>query len=531
MIMKLKGLNPRLYNITFNLHTVSGIVISFALYVIFFAGAFTLFKDEFYQWENPAARTELNRPVDYDQILTDLKKKVPDFDLSEDIIMVKESEKRPLVNIYGHLIVAKGKPEEHYYTSYLPATGEFSKEEKSTVGETLYRLHFFDQIPFAGRLISGFVSLFFAFAVITGVMIHWQNMRSKFYGFSLKGSLKNIWTSSHTVFGLLGLPFQLMYAITGAYYMLSFLVLLPVVMVFYSGDQEKALKAIVPERYVDVSEGSPYTDKNRKLTGILDKLQKENPELELHYLQIRHYDREDGIVSASLENNKTFAGEGTVAVRLQDGKEILNLLPGKKGYAQQVLFGISRLHFATFGGLALKVMYFFLALFSCFVIISGVLLWKEARNKRHYTGRQKHFHHRVTMTYLAICLTLFPAVAVLFSAELVIPEGENHVFVVRTVFFVSWLVLSITGIFFRTVSRMTWFCLVSGGLLSLLVPFANGFVTGDWIFSALSKDLYYVAITDIFWLLAGFAALGISIVMKQGRSFQKETAAESVSIS
>jgi len=48
--MKLKALQPRLYNILFHTHTVSGIVISFALFVIFYAGAFSLFRDELYRW-------------------------------------------------------------------------------------------------------------------------------------------------------------------------------------------------------------------------------------------------------------------------------------------------------------------------------------------------------------------------------------------------------------------------------------------------------------------------------------------------
>lgn len=507
MTMKLKGLSPRLYNITFNTHTVSGIVISFALYVIFFAGAFTLFKEEFYQWENPVTRRKLAHKIDYDEVLKDLKRKVPLFDLSEDITIVTTSEKRPLVNIYGHLIVPKGKPEEHHYTSYSPATGEFSKEEKSTIGETLYRLHFFDQIPFLGRYLSGFVALFFAFAVVTGLMIHWQNILTKFHGFSLKGSLKNLWTNSHTVFGLLGLPFQLMYAITGAYYMLSFLVLLPVVVVFFDGNQEKAINAIFEERSMEVSEKSPLTDKNQKLTNILDDLHKKNPELELHYLQIKHYDHEDAIVSASLENGKTFAGDGSVTVRMKYGKVISNLLPGTKTYAQSALFGISRLHFATFGGLALKIVYFLLALFSCYVIISGVLLWKEARNKKNYTDKQKRFHHQVTMWYLAICFALFPAVAVLFCAELFTPGTENHVFLVRTIFFVSWLVFTILGIFFKTEFKATWFYLILGGALSLFVPITNGVVTGDWILKALSEGNYYVAFTDIFWLLTGVVSL------------------------
>lgn len=519
---KLKGLSPRLYNITFNTHTVSGIVISFGLYVIFFAGAFSLFKDEFYQWENPAARQTLLYPVDYDQMLTSLKKSIPRFDLSEDITIVTESAERPLVKVYGHLIVPKGKPEQHYYTNYFPASGEFVKDEKTTVGETLYRLHFFDQIPFIGRYLSGFVALFFAFAVITGLMIHWQNMLTKFHGFSLKGSLKNLWTDAHTVFGLLGLPFQLMYAITGAYYMLSFLVLLPVVMVFYGGNQEKAINDIISERAMEVSEKSAFTTKNLGITGILAKVKSENPELNLHYLQIKHYDREDGIVSVSLENSRTFAGSGSVAVRLKDGELISDKLPGKRTYAESVLFGISRLHFATFGGLTLKIIYFLLALFTCFVIISGVLLWKEARNKKSYTDKQKQFHHRVTMWYLAISFGLFPATAILFSAELLVPKVENHVFLVRTVFFVSWLVLSIAGLMLKTESRITWFYLFVGGLISVFVPLTNGFVTGDWIFNAWSDGLYYTALTDAFW--GGTGVISLILATSIRRSFTRSPA-------
>lgn len=528
--MKLKGLPPRLYNITFSTHTVSGIVISFALYVIFFTGAFTLFKDEFYQWENPLARQKLATPVDYDQVLLKLKTEEPRFDLSEDISIVSESEERPLVKVYGHLIVQKGEPEEHYYTTYSPATGKFSQEETTTIGETLYRLHFFDQIPILGRYLAGFVALFFAFAVVTGVMIHWQNIFTRLHGFSLKGSLKNLWTSSHTVFGLLGLPFQLMYAITGAYYMLSLLVLLPVVVVFYGGDQEKALKAIVSDRYMEVNAKSPVTDQKVKMTDLLSQFRKQNPELDLKYIQVKHYDRQDGILSASMENREVFAGNGSITARLRDGKVISDLLPGKRTYAQSVLFGIGRLHFATFGGLALKTMFFLMAIFTCLVIISGVLLWKEARNNKNYTDSQKRFHHRVTMCYLAICLALFPAVAVLFSAELWVPNVENHVFLVRTVFFVSWLVLGIAGLLLKTESRQTWFYLLTGGILSLLVPVTNGIVTGDWIFKTWASGNYNIAMTDSLWLLAGILSLAVTFVMEPQKEAKRSKHPRTVSV-
>jgi uncharacterized iron-regulated membrane protein len=505
--MKLKGLSSRLYNITFHTHTVSGIVISFALYVIFFTGAVTLFKNEFYQWENPKARQPAGQSVDYDKMLTDLKKKIPGFDLSEDITIRMETHARPLINIYGHLIVPKGEPEEHYNTTYFPITGAFEQEEKTTIGETLYRLHFFDQIPVIGRYISGFVALFFAFAVITGVMIHWQNIRTKYNGFSLKGSIKNIWTNSHTVFGLLGLPFQFMYAITGAYYMLSLLVLAPVVMVFFGGDQNRAFEELLPERFMKTSEISPVTNQNRKISHILERVKAQHGDLDMNYLQIKNYGHEDGIITISLESPKVFAGAGSIALSLKNGKVIQDNLPGNRNYTQSVLPGIARLHFATFGGLMLKAIYFFMALFTCFVIISGVLLWKEARNKKSYTDKQKRFHHRVTMCYLAVCFGLFPAVAMLFIAELMVPDSTDHVFYTRTLFFISWLVFTATGLFIKNEIRITQLYLFLGGTFSLLVPITNGIMTGDWIWVALQKGNQLVAVTDLCWLTTGATAL------------------------
>lgn len=509
--MKLKGLPNRLYNITFHTHTVSGIVISFALYVIFFAGAFTLFKDQFYQWENPESRQPLTKTVDYDAILATLKKDKPLFDLSEDITIQMPSKEEPQMSIYGHLLVAKGKPEVHYYTFYSPISGKFSEEEKSTIGETLYRLHFFDQVPIIGRYLSGFVALFFAFAVVTGVMIHWKNISSKFTGFSVKGTWKQIWTNSHTVFGLLGLPFQFMYAISGAYYMLSFLVLLPVVVVFFDGNQEKALKVIVEERELETKENSPFTTNNLKLTSILDNVKKEHPELEFKYLQIKHFDREDAIMAVAMQNSKTFAGDGSLSITLRDGETVADYLPGKKTYSQSILYGIARLHFATFGGLLLKTIYFILALLTCFIIISGVLLWKEARNKKNYTDKQKRFHHRVTMSYLAICFGLFPAVAILFNAELLVPDIEKHVFWVRIAFFVSWLLFTAAGLFTKSEAKATKLYLFLGGLFSIVIPVTNGIITNDWIWIALAKGNYFVAGTDIFWFTTGIISVSLAI--------------------
>ena len=66
-------MGKRVYNILFNLHTVSGIVISVALYVIFFAGSFSFFRDEIVAWErNEQAQNADNLPNEIDRILKHL---------------------------------------------------------------------------------------------------------------------------------------------------------------------------------------------------------------------------------------------------------------------------------------------------------------------------------------------------------------------------------------------------------------------------------------------------------------------------
>lgn len=528
--MKLKGLGNRAYNIMFHAHTVSGIVISFALYVIFFAGAFTIFKDEFYRWENPEARIPVVENVDYDHILTAIKKLNPDFQTEKDIFIRAASEENPLIVTSGR-VVKKNKAPEYISYTINPATEQIklNEPEATAIGETLYRLHFLDQLPILGRYLAGFVALFFLFATITGVLIHWRNIITKFYGFTIKGAWKQIWTNAHTVFGLIGLPFQMMYAITGAYYLLTILILAPTVLVLYGGDQQKILAVVRPYEGIQLDAKSPVNAENLSLATLASKIKSENPAYRVTMIGVENYGKEDGIMTARIVNDRYFTGDGFITLRLKDGKKIAESIPGRKKYVESVLDAFARLHFALFGGLLLKGLYFILALLTCLVIISGILIWKEARNKKSYTLKQKRFHHRVTMWYLSICFGLFPAVAILFSAELLVPADlPDHTSLVNTVFFVSWLILLLIGIVSKTEHILTRNFLLLTGLFGLMVPIVNGVKTGDWIWKTIAERQFYVAGTDIFWLVTGLLTLFLFSGMKNKTAVITQKVAQEV---
>lgn len=509
--MKLKGFGNRTYNIFFHLHTVSGIVLSVALFVIFFAGAFTLFKSEFYLWENPSARKMKLEETDLKKVVIRLQQALPDFDLNDDTYFTFAGPQNPVIGIYGHIKPEGAEGEIHYAGKMNPVTYTVSDKAESTIGETLYKLHYFAQIPFAGMWIAGFVSLFFIFAVITGVLVHWKNMLTRFWAFSFRGAWKQIWTNGHTVFGLLGLPYQFMYAVTGAFYLLLLLVLLPAVMVFYEGKPEKVYAMAYPMYGVEYKEQAPAFDHTENLVALYRKVrEKYGAAYDIPAVQTHHVHKEDGVANFRLvsKDKSIFASNGYIGYRLKDGEELYSSLPGKtKKWTYTIVETIMHLHFASFGGLVVKGIYFVMALFSCFVFVSGILIWKEARNNSRYSTSQKEFHRAVTQVFLAICFTLFPATALLFSAELLVPDVENHVFWVNTVFFVSWLLMALFAmLLLRSENVITRFSLWMGGFFSLLVPLVNGLSTGDWFWKT---SLTQVWATDIFWLFTGILSYSV----------------------
>lgn len=68
-------MSQRVYNIIFHTHTISGIIISALLYVIFFTGSISFLRDEIDAWErNEPITGGYFAEVDYDAVFKALEK-------------------------------------------------------------------------------------------------------------------------------------------------------------------------------------------------------------------------------------------------------------------------------------------------------------------------------------------------------------------------------------------------------------------------------------------------------------------------
>jgi uncharacterized iron-regulated membrane protein len=530
--MKLKSLNPRLHNIFFHTHTVAGIVISFALFIIFYAGAFALFRDELYRWENHEARKVEVKKIDSEKVLEMVRLHYPDFKEDGQTSIVYNSDTQPYIQFYADLVPVDGNENRRIRALINPETWEITDNEtpKTTVAETLYHLHFFDQIPQLGIWLSGFVSLFFLFAIITGVLVHWKNMVRKFYAFSIKGKLKNIWTDAHTTLSMIGLPFQFIYAVTGCLFGLLTLLLAPSVILMFNGSTDPIFENIAPARVIKIDEDAPLTQMV-SLNQLKDALETTYPNHEVLAAITYHYGHEDAFVNFRVDDGIGIVGDGDFVYSLSSGEQLSAILPNNKTYSQTIYNLMTKLHFATFGGLFLKLVYFILAMITCFSLISGILIWKTAREKKSYTNKQKQFHHQVTKIYLAICLGLFPATALLFIANKIVPfHIDGRVTYVNSIFFLGWLFLIIIGLFWNNLKVLNNNYLFIGGILSLFIPLINGIITGDWVWNSLANGQYYVASVDLAWMFTGSIAIWIVVYIKSWNN-KKSTSSATVVMS
>lgn len=512
--MKLKSLKPRLHNAVFHTHTVSGIVISFALYVIFFCGAVSLYMNEMYRWENPEARFESldASKIDYDKIKNVVQAKIKDFDINSQFGMAPPTEANPLVLFYGTTKNAKGRT-ERFATYVNPLTYEVmpANEPKTHMAHTIYELHYFSQIPIVGMYLAGLVAFFFLFAIITGVLTHWKNIVNKFYGFTAKGKWKQIWTNSHISLGFIALPFQLVYAVTGALLCLSILLLAPSAFIMFNGDTSKLLTAVRPESGYKYDPKARQLETQINLNDIYYKVKKANPSSKITYLYSTNFTKEDGTVSARTDDHKGIAGDGLYIYSAKDGKLLQTINPDKKSYNTGAFGVLVKLHYANYGGGFIKILYFILAMITCYIIISGVMIWQTARDNSRYTDKQRKFHHRVTKFYLAITLSMFPALALIFLANISVPMNyPNRAELVNAIFFLGWLLLTILGLFWNNYRELNRNYIVLGSLLAVLIPMANGLFTNDWLWKTLLNNQIYVYAVDVTWLLIGVFGLLIS---------------------
>src|SRR5690606_3110133 len=348
------------------------------------------------------------------------------------------------------------------------------------MGEFLYRLHFLAQLnevpirigiaPF-GYLIAGITAFLFLFALITGLLLHWDKIVSNFFTFRPFNRWKTVWTDMHTALGVIGFPYQFMFAVTGIVLIINTVLITPFANHLYDGKKDKLYEDL------ETTQSYPlvysYKDLNQEFTfdKYLQMAKDKWPDSEYKRLTLKNYGDENMYVVVEVEPhyNKSFAGSGILAIQVLGD----NVLEEKSiytdvTYINRVRSLIYRLHFGDFGGYPVKALYFVLGVMGCLVIISGILVWLVARDKNNVIARKRKFNFWTANVFLALCLSMLPVTAITFIAIKLSPTVDQQ-FIYR-VYFWSWLLFAAYYIVRKNLNRTNREALFIGAISGLLVP-------------------------------------------------------------
>lgn len=372
-------------------HTWTGIVAGMALFIAFYAGALTVFKEPLARWATPpgaagvAAVPLADAPALIERTLAARPETARDFRL-----YLEEAEHLPAR--LGWQVRAEGADDHdtsstRHYAATLEADGAARVEEvqPSRLAEFIDVLHRVVGLPFDNdpmRWIMGAIAALYAVALVSGVIVLLPTLVKDFFALRLGKNLKRMWLDAHNVAGIVSLPFHLVMALTAA------------VFAFHDGIYFLQDKMIHGGRLASAWSGGappPAQAAPRDPAAMLPpadlvaRAQALSPTFEpnaLQYLQVtgpRAVVRVWGHDATALSPR---AIGGFVALDPYSGRVMTaDYLPGRQDAANATVSSFFALHFGTYGGTPVKWMYFLLGLAGAWLFYSGNLLWVETRRK------------------------------------------------------------------------------------------------------------------------------------------------------
>lgn len=220
----------------------------------------------------------------------------------------------------------------------------------------------------------------------------------------------------------------------------------------------------------------------------------------------------DAIVN--VKTKEDFSGQAFSSYLLTDGSLVTKEKYNESTFQTASLNYFIKRHFGSFGGYLVKGVYFLLALLTCFVIITGVMVWLIAREKKMYEHKAK-FNRNVGAIYLGACLVLYPAIALLFIVAKILPvDMESRFDLINYCFFGFWLAYTIYAAIIKKNYKIKKHALMLAGILGIVIPIINGLQTGLWFWKSLPNGYIDSFFIDVTWLSIGVITLVAALAAK-----------------
>lgn len=373
-----------------SVHTWTGILTGMALFIAFYAGALTIFKDPIARWASPAPAAAMAPLETAPDLIARTLAVRPDV-AKGFTIHVQEAE-----HVAARLAweVRDPQADDHdesavrHYVARVDAGGDVQVEEAEPSGlgafiDVLHRVVGPPADSDPNRWFMGVVASLYAIALVSGVIVLLPSLVKDFFALRVGKNRKRMWLDAHNVVGIISLPFHIVMALSS------------VVFAFHDGIYDiqdrlmydGKLESVFQRGGAAAPDAAPR-DPSAMLPPeeLLMHARRVAPSFEpsaLQYTQVtapraivRIWGKDPAAVSPR-------ARGGFVAMDPYSGKVLsTDYLPGRQDAANLWVSSFFALHMASFGGAAVQWLYFVLGMAGAWLFYSGNLLWIESRCKR-----------------------------------------------------------------------------------------------------------------------------------------------------
>jgi uncharacterized iron-regulated membrane protein len=363
----------RLYK---TVHGWTGLICGLLLFVAFYAGAITMFKEPLAAWAEPlraeVALTDAPRLID--QVLAERP------DAGEELILELGADGR------GARLGWHDPDSGDYLEAERTAGGALAvaPPPDSYLARSIDLVHRAGGIPGdrdTGLTIVGAVALLYFLAIASGLILILPRLARDLFALRAGRNCKRLWLDAHNAIGVVGLPFHVFIAVSVVIFAFGEPILNLQDRLVYGGQLDRIAQIGDP-----FAAAAPSGVKAPMLppAQLLARLRAASPGFEAQRIvYIMPGDRNavamiGGRDPAYLSTGIAYARLGAVDGRIQD----LSGLPGHGNAWNAWASGFTALHFGTFGGAPVRWAYFLLGLGGAFLFYSGNLLWIESRRRK-----------------------------------------------------------------------------------------------------------------------------------------------------
>nr|WP_154379152.1 PepSY-associated TM helix domain-containing protein [Duganella guangzhouensis] len=498
------------------LHTWSGLLVGWVLFLVFAGGTASYFRNEITLWMKPelhqVAPVKVEQGVAIDHAQQLLQRRA---DASPRWFISLPSEREPTVRATWAPAPsptpeqAKPRGRRRFESASIdPATGqEVSAARETRGGEFFYRLHFdLHYMPVIwARWIVGICAMCMLVAIISGIVTHKRIFKDFFTFRPNKG--QRSWLDAHNATAVLALPYHLMITYTG---------LVTLMFLYLPSGIDKVYAGKTDAFYADLN-GGP--DADVKASG------KAAPLTALAPLVAQASQHWGGASVGRVVVDHPGDSVATVTLTQQEGHAISSSLPtltfngvtgalltetDKSGAAVETRGVMYGLHIGRFASPLLRALFFLSGLAGCAMVATGVLLWAVKERPKHLKARAGRIGFGLRLVdglNLGGIAGLLIAFGVYFWANRLLPVGlAQRPELEIQCFFTAWGIAAVLALAFPL--RWMWrIQLAIAGLLLVLLPVLNPLSGGAGLFTSVAAGLWPVAGFDLVTLLLGCGLL------------------------